>query len=258
MRSPRAGWAFPGQAWVHCSLCPSWSARRKTCLRWTGACSCRWRRTWRRLGECLSAGSRSLSCVVCGRPIVHASLLPEFPRSCDVPPLACSIQRVCGRDAPVLAKADSGCGCRDVRHRCRQAPGSQGLGEFAGGNIKCTDYRRVHTKAPLPSVQCLFQCVLCFLAAAAAATTTVVVCRMFAGGHSGRLTLAASRSQRQRQRRPEGGGLNGEVRPASRASLVCSLLREARSLQHPSSASTRRPGFKQQPLAFAAHEPPAC
>lgn len=105
MRSPQADWACPGQAWVHCSLCPSWSARRKTCLRWTGACSCRWRRTWRRLGECLSAGSRSLSCVVCGRPIVHASLLPEFPRSCDVPPLACSIQRVCGRDAPCASQS---------------------------------------------------------------------------------------------------------------------------------------------------------
>ena len=71
-----------------------------------------------------------------------------------------------------------------------------------------------------------------------------------AGGHSGRLTLAASRSQRAAQARR--WRRDGEVRPASRASVVCVCVC-VRLVLHP--PSTRRPGSKQQPAAFPSRAP---
>jgi hypothetical protein len=80
---------------------------------------------------------------------LNALLLPEIPRSCDGPPLACSsIQRVCGRDAlPVLAKAESR--MRLQRYETPLLPGPW----VARLRRVCTaailnDYRRVHTSAP--------------------------------------------------------------------------------------------------------------
>ena len=90
----------------------------------------------------------------------------------------------------------------------------------------------------------MFQQELCFRAAAA-----VGECRMcIAGGHSGRLTLAASRSQRAAQARR--WRRDGEVRPASRASVLCVCVR---LVLHP--PPTRRPGSKQQPAAFRSRAP---
>lgn len=110
MRSPQADWACPGQAWVHCSLCPSWSARRKTCLRWTGACSCRWRRTWRRLGECLSARVRApcRAWWVAGRSFTPRSSLRSLALvTVLLLPAAASSESAAEMLLPVLAKADS-------------------------------------------------------------------------------------------------------------------------------------------------------
>lgn len=103
--------------------------------------------------------SRSLSCVVGGRPIVHASLLPEIPRSCDGPPLACSsIQRVCGRDAlPVLAKADSRMRLQRCETPLLPGPWVARLRRVCRAAI-LNDYKAcAHQSTTLSAERCLFQ-----------------------------------------------------------------------------------------------------
>jgi hypothetical protein len=192
VRSSRADWAFPGQAWVHCSLCPSWSARRKTCLRWTGACSCRWTRTWRRLGECLSAGSRSLSCVVRGRPIVHASLLPGSFALGTFLLLPAASSESAAQMLPILAQANSRMRLQRCETPLLPGPWVASLRQIRSAPMIAGVCTQQHHSLPFGASSgkcCAF-------------SQQQPSC--IAGGYSSRPTLAASRSQRQR--RPEGGG----------------------------------------------------
>jgi hypothetical protein len=205
VRSPQADWAFPGQAWVHCSLCPGLARVLVVGGEHGGG--------WASVSAPVRAPCRAWC--VAGRSFTPRSSLRSLALvTVLLLPAAASSESV-AEMLPVLAKAESRMRLQRCETPLLPGPWVARLTRRVCSAPILNDYRRVHTTAPLSPKQRVYSSACC---AFLQQQSSYVVC--IARGHSGRLTLAASRSQRAAQARR--WRRDGEVRPASRASLVCS------------------------------------